>query len=176
MSFWSNFRRHSLLILLFSLCLSAVVLAKKATSTPLEVLVSQRPATPPSVTSTETKTFALTQDVRKTVLDNGLTVLTKEVHTAPVVTVQVWYKIGSRNEAPGVNGIAHQLEHMMFKGTKKRPIKFGRLFSALGSASNAFTSYDQTAYFGTVEREKLKALLVLESDRMQNSLIEPQQL
>jgi zinc protease len=90
--------------------------------------------------------------------------------------VQVWYKIGSRNEASGVNGIAHQLEHMMFKGTKERPIQFGRLFSALGSASNAFTSYDQTAYFGTVEREKLKALLVLEADRMQNSLIEPQQL
>jgi zinc protease len=138
--------------------------------------VSQRPATPPSVTSTETQAFALTQDVRKTVLDNGLTVLTKEVHTAPVVTVQVWYKIGSRNEAPGVNGIAHQLEHMLFKGTKDRPIQFGRLFSALGSASNAFTSYDQTAYYGTVEREKLKALLVLEADRMQNSLIEPQQL
>jgi zinc protease len=138
--------------------------------------VSQRPATPPSVTSTETRAFALTQDVRKTVLDNGLTVLTKEVHTAPVVTVQVWYKIGSRNEAPGVNGIAHQLEHMLFKGTKERPIQFGRLFSALGSASNAFTSYDQTAYYGTVEREKLKALLVLEADRMQNSLIEPQQL
>src|ERR671933_289418 len=176
MSFWSNFRRHSLLILLFSLCLSAVVLAKKATSTRLEVLVSQRPATPPSVTSTETKTFALTQDVRKTVLDNGLTVLTKEVHTAPVVTVQVWYKIGSRNEAPGVNGIAHQLEHMMFKGTKDRPIQFGRLFSALGSASNAFTSYDQTAYFGTVEREKLKALLTLEADRMQNASIEATQL
>jgi zinc protease len=138
--------------------------------------VSQRPTPPQSVTSTETKTPELTQDVRKTVLDNGLTVLTKEVHTAPVVTVQVWYKIGSRNEAPGVNGIAHQLEHMMFKGTKERPIQFGRLFSALGSASNAFTSYDQTAYFGTVEREKLKALLVLESDRMQHSLIEPQQL
>ncbi|MEP0779612.1 insulinase family protein [Microcoleus sp. ZQ-A2] len=138
--------------------------------------MSQRPATSPSATSTEPQAFALTQDVRKTVLDNGLTVLTKEVHTAPVVTVQVWYKIGSRNEASGVNGIAHQLEHMMFKGTKERPIQFGRLFSALGSASNAFTSYDQTAYFGTVEREKLKALLVLESDRMQNSLIEPQQL
>src|SRR5919202_7115735 len=176
MSFRSNFRRHGFLILLFSLCLSAVVFTTKASSAPSEVLVSQRQTTPPPVTSTETKTLELTQDVRKTVLDNGLTVLTKEVHTAPVVTVQVWYKIGSHNEAPGVNGIAHQLEHMMFKGTKERPIQFGRLFSALGSASNAFTSYDQTAYFGTVEREKLKALLVLESDRMQNSLIEPQQL
>ncbi|BAY74773.1 peptidase M16 domain-containing protein [Nostoc linckia NIES-25] len=118
----------------------------------------------------------LTENVRKTVLENGLIVLTKEVHTAPVVTVQVWYKIGSRNEEPGVNGIAHQLEHMMFKGTKNRPIQFGRLFSALGSDSNAFTSYDQTAYYGTVERSKLKALLVLEADRMQNSQIELEQL
>ncbi|MBD2015036.1 insulinase family protein [Microcoleus sp. FACHB-53] len=176
MYFRSNARRRSLLILLFSLCLSAVVFTTKAASAPSEVLVSQRPATSPSGTSTEPQAFALTQDVRKTVLDNGLTVLTKEVHTAPVVTVQVWYKIGSRDEASGVNGIAHQLEHMMFKGTKERPIQFGRLFSALGSSSNAFTSYDQTAYFGTVEREKLKALLVLEADRMQNSLIEPQQL
>ncbi|MEH2235647.1 M16 family metallopeptidase [Nostoc sp.] len=118
----------------------------------------------------------LTENVRKTVLENGLTVLTKEVHTAPVVTVQVWYMVGSRNEEPGVNGIAHQLEHMMFKGTLNRPIQFGRLFSALGSDSNAFTSYDHTAYYGTVERNKLKALLVLEADRMQNSQIEPEQL
>ncbi|WP_138497582.1 M16 family metallopeptidase [Nostoc sp. PA-18-2419] len=118
----------------------------------------------------------LTENVCKTVLENGLIVLTKEVHTAPVVTVQVWYKIGSRNEEAGVNGIAHQLEHMMFKGTKNRPIQFGRLFSALGSDSNAFTSYDQTAYYGTVERSKLKALLVLEADRMQNSQIEAEQL
>jgi zinc protease len=120
--------------------------------------------------------LTVTENVHKTVLENGLTVLTKEVHTAPVVTVQVWYKIGSRNEEPGVNGIAHQLEHMMFKGTSNRPIQFGRLFSVLGSDSNAFTSYDQTAYYGTVEREKLKALLVLEADRMQNSLIDSEQL
>jgi zinc protease len=64
----------------------------------------------------------------------------------------------------------------MFKGTKARPIQFGRFFSALGSESNAFTSYDQTAYFGTVEQDKLKALLVLEADRMQNALIDEQQL
>jgi zinc protease len=118
----------------------------------------------------------LTQGVRKTVLNNGLTVLTKEVHTAPVVTVQVWYKVGSRNETRGVNGIAHQLEHLMFKGTKNRPIQFGRFFSALGSESNAFTSYDMTAYFGTVEQNKLNALLVLEADRMQNALIGEKEL
>lgn len=115
---------------------------------------------------------SLTQGVKKTVLGNGLTVLTKEVKSAPVVTVQVWYKIGSHDEAPGVNGIAHQLEHLMFKGTKARPIQFGRLFSALGSQSNAFTSYDQTAYYGTVERDRLTALLEIEADRMANATID----
>ncbi|MBD2593347.1 insulinase family protein [Nostoc spongiaeforme FACHB-130] len=126
--------------------------------------------------ATHINNSTITANVRKTVLENGLTVLTKEVHTAPVVSVQMWYKVGSRHEAPGTNGIAHQLEHMMFKGTKNRPVQFARLFSALGSDSNAFTSYEQTAYYSTVEREKLKALLVLEADRMQNSLIEPEEL
>ncbi len=176
MFFWSILRRRGLLILLFSLCLSAVLSTAKATSTQVVASSSQQPTAPQLVAGTDATPLALTQDVRKTVLDNGLTVLTKEVHSAPVVTVQVWYKIGSRDEAPGVNGIAHQLEHMMFKGTTDRPIQFGRLFSALGSESNAFTSYDNTVYFGTIQREKLKALLTLEADRMQNSSIEPQQL
>jgi zinc protease len=176
MHFWSTLRRRGLLIFLFSFCLSAVLLATKATSTESGAAQSQPPSAPSLVKRTDARPLALTEDVRKTVLDNGLIVLTKEVHTAPVVTVQVWYKVGSRNEAPGVNGIAHQLEHMLFKGTSDRPIQFGRLFSALGSESNAFTSYDNTVYFGTLEREKLKALLTLEADRMQNSSIEPQQL
>lgn len=120
--------------------------------------------------------FETTRDVTRTVLPNGLTVLTKEVASAPVVTVQLYYKIGSRNEAPGVNGIAHQLEHMLFKGTASRPVQFGRLFNALGSESNAFTSYDQTGYYGTVEREKAFALLELEADRMKNAVINPEQL
>ncbi len=120
--------------------------------------------------------LSMTDGVKKTVLSNGLTVLTKEVHTAPVVSVQVWYRVGSRNEVPGINGISHQLEHLMFKGTQARPIQFGRLFSALGSESNAFTSYDETAYYGTVERSKLGALMTLEADRMQNTVIGLEQL
>ncbi|MBH8563636.1 insulinase family protein [Nostoc sp. CENA67] len=120
--------------------------------------------------------ISLTNGVQKTVLDNGLTVLTKEVHTAPVVSVQVWYKVGSRNELKGENGISHQLEHLMFKGTTDRPVQFGRLFSALGSQFNAFTSYDETAYFGTVQRDKLEALLTLEADRMENALVGAEQL
>lgn len=162
-------------LILFSLCLSAVLFTKNVTasqSTPQ----SSPSSTPPLVITSSPTPLTLTQNVRQTVLDSGLTVLTKEVHTAPVVTVQVWYNIGSCDEAPGVNGIAHQLEHMLFKGTSDRPIQFGRLFSALGSDSNAFTSYDNTAYFGTVEREKLNALLILEADRMQNAIIDTQQL
>ncbi|RUS95680.1 M16 family metallopeptidase [Trichormus variabilis] len=120
--------------------------------------------------------LSFTQGVQKTVLENGLTVLTKEVHTAPVVSVQVWYKVGSRNEGTGESGISHQLEHLMFKGTTDRPVQFGRLFSALGSQFNAFTSFDETAYFGTVQRDKLEALLTLESDRMKNALIGSEEL
>lgn len=166
MNFWSILRRRSFLVIIFSSCLSVVLFATTATS----LIPSGTP------TQTDNSTLAINQDVRKTVLDNGLTVLTKEVHTAPVATVQVWYKVGSRQEAPGVNGIAHQLEHMLFRGTTERPIQFGRLFSALGSASNAFTSYDNTVYFGTVQREKLNALLILEADRMQGSIIDASQL
>ncbi|MEH1820548.1 MAG: pitrilysin family protein [Nostoc sp.] len=131
-------------------------------------------ATPTAVTPVSALSF--TQGVQKTLLDNGLTVLTKEVHTAPVVSVQVWYKVGSRNEVKGENGISHQLEHLMFKGTTDRPVQFGRLFSALGSQFNAFTSYDETVYFGTVQRDKLEALLTLEADRMENSLVGTEQL
>jgi zinc protease len=120
--------------------------------------------------------LSLTLGVNKTVLANGLTVLTKEVRTAPVVSVQVWYRVGSRNEPPRLNGISHQLEHLMFKGTQERPLQFGRLFSALGSSFNAFTSFDMTAYFGTLSQNKLAALLTLEADRMVNTQINAEQL
>lgn len=158
--------RYLFPILLFSLCLSAVLLFSNTAT------LSQTPL--PNTNSDSS--LSLTETVRKTVLDNGLTVLTKEVHSAPVVTVQVWYKVGSRDEPPRLNGISHQLEHLMFKGTTNRPIQFGRLLSALGADSNAFTSYDQTAYYNTVKRDKLEALLILEADRMQNTQINSEQL
>ncbi len=124
----------------------------------------------------ETSRLSLTENVRQRRLANSLTILTKEVHTVPVVSVQVWYRFGSGDEAPGVNGIGHLLEHMMFKGTSNRPIQFGHLFQALGSHSNAFTSYEQTAYINTAPACKLKALLVLEADRMHNGLMTAEDL
>ncbi len=119
---------------------------------------------------------SLVRDVRETLLENGLRVLTKEVKTAPVTAVQVWYRVGSRNEMPGMTGISHQLEHMLFKGTESRPIQFGRLFAALGSNSNAFTSYDMTAYVGTAASDKVEALLQLEADRMVNAALRDEDL
>lgn len=179
-------RRYGLFSVLFILCLVAILCSKLPASsqTLLPEIVSSAegaapaaistvpPSSVPPVVALGTPPPTLTGSVKKTVLANGLTVLTKEVNTAPVVSVQVWYRVGSRNETAGINGIAHQLEHLLFKGTKARPIQFGRFFSALGSDSNAFTSYDQTAYFGTVEQNKLQAMLVLESDRMMNSIID----
>ncbi|MBI4784931.1 MAG: insulinase family protein [Oscillatoriophycideae cyanobacterium NC_groundwater_1537_Pr4_S-0.65um_50_18] len=156
-------RPYLLVGLFFSFFLGIVVFSSFVPT------VASTPATSPSSVS-------LTEGTQKTVLDNGLVVLTKEIHTAPVVSAQIWYRVGSRNEPAGQNGISHQLEHLMFKGTTDRPIQFGRFFSALGSQSNAFTSYDETAYFGTVESNKLEALLTLEADRMTHALMGAEQL
>lgn len=177
MSINAKLRRSRVPLIMFCLCLSAVVMfPAKAISTQVVAQSVQQVPKPQITTPLPVTPPSLTQNVRKTVLENGLTVLTKEVNTAPVVTVQIWYDIGSVDETPGVNGIAHQLEHMLFKGTNSRPVQFGRLFNALGSESNAFTSFDKTAYFGTVEKNKLNALLVLEADRMQNALINKEAL
>lgn len=169
---FSTLHRYRFPLLLLSLWFITVFLLGDESAYSQLTASSKLVNTNQIVISKKTSSLSVTENVNKTVLENGLTVLTKEVHSSPVVTVQVWYKVGSRNEEPGVNGIAHQLEHMMFRGTKNRPIQFGRLFSALGSDSNAFTSYDQTAYYNTAERDKLNPMLLLEADRMQNALID----
>lgn len=114
----------------------------------------------------------LAAEVRETLLPNGLRILSKEIHTSPAVTVQVWYGVGSREETSGKTGIAHQLEHLMFKGTRARPVQFGQLYNALGADANAFTSFDQTAYYATAGSDKLDALLQLEADRMTGAVID----
>ncbi len=102
-------------------------------------------------------------------LTNGLKVLVREDHRAPVVTSQVWYKVGSSYEHDGITGISHALEHMMFKGTKKYPTgEFSRIVSANGGQENAFTGTDYTAYFQTLEKSRLEISFELEADRMRN--------
>src|SRR5512134_1524263 len=101
---------------------------------------------------------AFAQDLKVTekVLPNGLKVLLKEEHKAPVVTFQVWYKVGSRNERLGKTGMSHLLEHMMFKGTKKYgPKTFSQTVQRNGGNDNAFTSHDYTAYFENFAADRI---------------------
>src|SRR5207249_4807198 len=106
-------------------------------------------------------------------LDNGLRVLLLEDHRSPIVSFQVWYRVGSRNEQRGATGIAHFLEHMMFKGTPTRgPKQFARLVEENGGQDNAFTSQDVTSYFVDIAADKLDLVIELEADRMQNLLLD----
>ncbi len=102
------------------------------------------------------------------ILSNGMKVLLVEVPKAPVATVQVWYKVGSRNEVMGRAGLSHMLEHMMFKGTTRYPKgSFSRIVRKNGGIDNAFTSQDFTAYFENVAADRVGLALELEADRMQ---------
>jgi zinc protease len=110
-------------------------------------------------------------------LDNGLRVLLLEDHRSPIVSFQVWYRVGSRNEQRGATGIAHFLEHLMFKGTPTHgPKQFARLVEENGGHDNAFTSQDVTSYFVDIAVEKLDLVMDLEADRMRNLLLDPQQI
>src|SRR5437870_4163385 len=117
-----------------------------------------------------------TDDVRRTVLDNGLVVLTKEVHTSPIVTSMIWYKVGSRNEELGHTGKSHFLEHMLFKGTdrfKKGEIDLITLKN--GGGNNAFTSHDFTAYYFNFASDRWDIALDIESDRMVSCSFDPEE-
>lgn len=113
--------------------------------------------------------------VSERVLDNGLKVLVKEDHRAPVAVAQVWYRAGSMDESYGSTGVAHLLEHMMFKGTPKVPAgEFSKRIAALGGRENAFTSRDHTAYFQTLQAGRLEQAMALESDRMAHLTLAPE--
>ena len=102
-------------------------------------------------------------------LDNGLKLIIREDHRAPVVVSQVWYKAGSSYEQNGTTGVAHVLEHMMFKGTDKYgPNEFSKVIAANGGRENAFTGQDYTAYFQQLEKSRLHISFEMEADRMQN--------
>ncbi len=102
-------------------------------------------------------------------LANGMKVIVNEDHRAPTVADMVWYRVGSMDEHSGVTGVAHVLEHMMFKGTKQlKPGEFSERVAKLGGRENAFTSKDYTAYFQQVEKSRLEKVMALEADRMHN--------
>ncbi|MDS4030702.1 MAG: pitrilysin family protein [Candidatus Contendobacter sp.] len=115
--------------------------------------------------------------VHEFTLANGLKVLVRVDRRAPVVVSQVWYKVGSSYEPSGLTGISHLLEHMMFKGTPTVPGgEFSRLIAANGGDENAFTSRDFTAYFQTLEKDRLELSFRLEADRMRHLLLKPEEV
>ena len=112
-------------------------------------------------------------EVVDTTLDNGLRVIVKPDHRAPVVTSMVWYKVGSSYEHDGITGVSHMLEHMMFQGTKRYPAgRFSSIISANGGSQNAFTSRDFTAYYQNLGRSRLAVSFELEADRMRGLLLD----
>ena len=105
-------------------------------------------------------------------LDNGLRVVVIENHRAPAVMQMVWYRVGAADEEPGESGLAHFLEHLLFKGTKTVGVgEFSRVVARIGGRDNAFTSYDYTAYYQTVAAHELETVMKLEADRMQNLVL-----
>ncbi len=100
-------------------------------------------------------------------LSNGLEVVVIPDHRTPVVTHMLWYKVGSADETPGKSGLAHFLEHLMFKGTAKNPAgRFSQVVATIGGQENAFTASDYTGYFQRVPRDQLQAMMEFEADRM----------
>jgi zinc protease len=117
--------------------------------------------------------ISLSAEPSEYTLANGMKVLLVEVPKAPVATVQVWYKVGSRNEVMGRAGLSHMLEHMMFKGTARYPKgSFSRIIRKNGGIDNAFTSQDFTAYFENVAADRVGLALELEADRMQGLILD----
>jgi zinc protease len=115
--------------------------------------------------------------VLATTLDNGLRVLLLEDHRSPIVSVQLWYRVGSRNEQRGATGLAHFLEHMMFKGTAAHPRgAFSEVVERNGGRNNAFTTQDVTSYYVNIAADRVDLILDLEADRMRNLTLDPKDI
>jgi zinc protease len=112
--------------------------------------------------------------VREAVLDNGLKVLVQEVHTAPLASVWCWYRVGSRDEGPGITGVSHWVEHMNFKGTTNIPRdQVKGIIEQFGGSWNGYTWIDQTTYLETASTEALDRMLFIEAERMDKCLYDP---
>lgn len=116
-------------------------------------------------------------DATVTALDNGLKVILVEDHSVPVISYHTFFRVGSRNERPGITGISHFMEHMMFNGAAKYgPKEFDRVLEANGGTSNAFTSKDMTSYFEDAASDILELVVDLDSDRLQSLSLDPKYL
>ncbi|WP_078707770.1 M16 family metallopeptidase [Consotaella salsifontis] len=131
----------------------------------------------PTEQAAEKKVEEKAGEIDNFTLANGLQVVVIPDHRAPIVTHMIWYKVGAADEKPGVSGIAHFLEHLMFKGTKKHPEgEFSRAVSDIGGQENAFTTQDYTAYFQQVAADHLEEMMRFEADRMENLILTDAQI
>jgi len=122
-------------------------------------------------------TPAAEEAVTEATLDNGLRILVLEDHRSPIATIQTWYKVGSRDESPGATGLAHFLEHMMFKGTPTYGKgQFAHVVEENGGQDNAFTSQDVTSYYVNIAADRVNLILGVEADRMRNLLLEASEI
>lgn len=129
-------------------------------------------AAEPAASDQSAPTLKIAPNLSHFTLDNGLEVVVIPDHRAPVVTHMIWYKTGSADEPEGQSGVAHFLEHLMFKGTAKHPDgAFSKMVADIGGQENAFTSTDYTAYFQRVAKEHLPLMMEMEADRMENLLL-----
>ncbi|MDQ7003923.1 MAG: pitrilysin family protein [Ghiorsea sp.] len=114
-------------------------------------------------------TPVMAADLQRASFSNGVQLIVEEDHSAPVAMVQIWLKVGGRDELPGKTGLAHVFEHMMFKGSKKLEAgEFSKIISTMGGSDNAFTSTDYTAYFETVPSAQVSRVLKMEAERFAN--------
>ena len=154
------------LLLGFNAALSQPAVATESQATSTSALVQQelQQKSPQQIApSPSDRTFTHT-------LENGLKIIVREDHRAPVMVSQIWYRVGSSYEPVGITGVSHVLEHMMFKGTHNVPTdEFSKLISSYGGSENAFTSYDFTGYYQMMNANNLPLSLELEADRMVNA-------
>ena len=155
-----------------------ILLSLGLTLFPISFAAAQTsPATGPAFGKIVSQSFDAKQRVTETHLANGLTILSKEDHAAPVVHFSVWYKVGSRDEISGQTGLSHILEHMMFKGTHDLPPgAIDHLFITNGGEINASTAQDRTEYHELIASDRLELAVRVEADRMENSVFDPTQL
>lgn len=146
-----------------------------ALSTTFAETKAPAPALPPA--ASEDVGSLVRFKVEKYQLPNGLTVLLHEDHSAPIVSYQTWFRVGSKNERPGLTGMAHLFEHMMFKGAKRYTgEQFDLMLQANGATNNAFTTQDYTGYYENLPSAKLELVIDIEADRMESLQITPEGL
>ena len=158
--------------LALALCAGTALTSRAETAQPAPRPAKTTAAQPTKATTDAFENVRIGANVSSFMLDNGLEVVVIPDHRAPVATQMIWYKVGSADETPGKSGIAHFLEHLMFKGTKTHPEgEFSAVVAELGGSENAFTSSDYTAYFQRIAKEHLKTVMSFEADRMENLVL-----